>query len=70
MALLQHLAVCIVHDGHGGRCGIADQCTTVRTLDRVGNVLNEHDVCGRCRKRMQLPEWDVDITADGEHRQV
>lgn len=68
MGLLQRKAVCTVHDGHGGTCGLEDQCTHVVTESSDGRILHEHDVCGRHRKEMNLPEWDVTITAEGELR--
>lgn len=61
MGLLQHHAVCTVHDGHGGRCGREDQCTTVVSVDAQGQELHRHDVCAQCRTRMDLPEHDVMI---------
>lgn len=68
MSLLQHQATCTVHDGHGGRCGREDQCTTVVTVDSQGRELHRHDVCSRCRKVMALPEHDVTLQAGGEVR--
>lgn len=68
MPLLQHVTDCTVHDGKGGRCGVTAQCTTVRTLDHTGRVLHEHSVCPRHRPAMGLPEHDVEITSEGEHR--
>lgn len=70
MAILQHQAACTVHNGEGGTCGVEDQCTTVRTLRADGQILHQHDVCRRHRTEMGLPEWDVDLTVDGEQRQV
>lgn len=63
--MLQRQACCTVHDGHGGRCGTRDQCTTVVTVDRAGCILHRHAVCGRCRERMNLPEHDVTLGPDG-----
>lgn len=68
MGLLQRRVPCTVHDGHGGRCGAVDQCTHVVTEGAGGVVLHEHDVCGRHRKEMRLPEWDVTIGPGGEMR--
>lgn len=65
--MLQRQATCTVHD-HGGRCGRVDQCTHVVTEGVDGTILHEHDVCGRCRKQMSLPEWDVTISPAGEMR--
>lgn len=68
MSLLQRKVPCTVHDGRGGRCGVVDQCTHVVTESSDGRVLHEHDVCGRHRKQMSLPEWDCTLLAGGEVR--
>ena len=69
MSLLQRRAVCTVHDDQGGTCGREDQCTRVVTVDTDGKVQHEHWVCGGCRRRMSLPEWDVTLSlAEGETR--
>lgn len=47
------------------KCGKPGQCTKVRKLDRDGNVQWSRYVCWSCRKRMRLPDRDVDFTADG-----
>lgn len=70
MAIIQHRATCTVHDGKGGRCGRVDQCTTVVTVDRQGRVLHTHDVCGRCRKVMSLPEHDVTLGPGGDEQRL
>ena len=68
MGILQRNVACTVHDGHGGRCGLVDQCTHVVTESVDGRLLHEHDVCAHHRLEMRLPEWDCTISASGEVR--
>lgn len=57
---------CTVHDGHGGRCGVTDLCTHVRTIDAAGVVMHEHDVCLEHRQSLGLSlDKDCDLTPAG-----
>lgn len=60
---------CTVHDGTGGRCGVTDVCSLVRTMvgsaDEGWEVLHEHRVCHAHRVEMGLPDRDVALTPGG-----
>lgn len=45
------------------RCGKRDLCSRVITRSAMGATLHKHWVCADCRKRMDLPEYSVIITA-------
>lgn len=58
---------CTIHlDGPDTACGRHDHCTTVITAfrrDPAGHQLVEHHVCGPCRERLRLPDYDCTIDA-------
>lgn len=68
--VLQQTETCTAFTAPSQRCGNVGQCTKVRTLDAKGNVLHEHWVCRACRKRMDLPEFSIEITPQGWYQIV
>lgn len=49
----------------GTACGRRDVCTRVVTRNLSRQTVSKHWVCGQCRERMKLPDYDVLIYPGG-----